>query len=149
MSPGRGAIFGALDRGSVREDAGVNSHRTTKVDPPRPLTQEEHDLLDFLLADGSTRNERLRGQLNYAFVTNECLDCPSIEIEVSGAELAAPGDALASEAEGLEQDGIPFHVLLHTRDGFLSLLDVFREDGNSLTTSQVSPGILLRSPVHR
>ena len=57
--------------------------------------------------------------------------CPTIELAVdrSSARAAPVRSRIPVEAGGVGADGKRLHVLLHVVDGFLSELEIFREDG--------------------
>lgn len=108
-----------------------NMHEIRKVEPARPLTPTERRLLDFLLRKPFPGRNDLKAQLGSVGVATECRICPTVELTVdrSSARAAPVRSRIPVEAEGVDVDGKRLHVLLHVVDGFLSELEVFREDG--------------------
>jgi hypothetical protein len=100
-----------------------------EIAPPRELTENESELLEFLLSAGFAGRDELRRQAAVARVSGE--DPPSIRlvVETGVAPPAKVTRRIPIEAEGTDRDGAPLHSLLHVVDGYLGELEVFREDG--------------------
>jgi hypothetical protein len=86
------------------------------VDPPRPLKDEERDILAFLLAEPFLGRDELREQLRTATVGAECVcGCRTVQFIVDESTPPIPeGTTLRVpvEAEAEDADGTPFWILL-------------------------------------
>ena len=100
---------------------------------PRPLTDEEHRVLDLLLAATFEGVEPLRAQSRVVQVVGRCkCGCPSIDLAVS---VEAPRSIRADGLVPVELNVAPIaeeppgQVILFVRDGKLSYLEyVFYDD---------------------
>ncbi len=97
---------------------------------PRPLTTNEHELIEALLGAVRSGVGRYIGQLESAEVVGGCgCGCPSIDLVVgskSGEGRAKP--VILADAESPE--GVPVGIILWARDGRLSGLEVHPWDGS-------------------
>jgi hypothetical protein len=94
---------------------------------PRPLGEEERELVDFLLA-GPLGNEELRLQARTARVVSHCsCGCRSVGLSVEGPGIAAPGTRswLGLAATDQSASGGRIEVTLHVVDGALDRLEVW------------------------
>lgn len=96
---------------------------------PRPLTAEEHDLIEAMLGALRSGVGRYIGQLEEAEVAGGCgCGCPSInfsaESTVTGTK---PIPVILADAESPE--GVPVGIILWARGGCLSGLEVHPWDG--------------------
>ena len=96
---------------------------------PRPLTPEEHELIEAMLGALRSGVSRFIGQLEVAEVSGGCgCGCPSINF---GSDWHDPGTAptpvILADAESPE--GVPVGVILWARGGRLSGLEVHPWDG--------------------
>ncbi len=109
-------------------------HDIRLITPPRRLTEREKEIFDFLLRKPFPGRDPLRQQVEVARVTSCCMHCPTITIapDTSTSPVADVLAVVPIEAEGLQDDGMRFHILLHVRQGFLSKLEFYREDGASI-----------------
>jgi len=99
-------------------------------DFPRPLTTEEHDLIEALLGAVRSGVGRYIGQLESAEVVGGCgCGCPSIDLEVESKGSDGPPTPLML-ADGESPEGIPVGVILWVRGGCLSGLEVHPWDGS-------------------
>jgi hypothetical protein len=91
---------------------------------PRPLTVDEHDLIEAMLGGVRSGISRFIGQLETAQVIGGCgCGCPSVNLMVdSKATEASPSAILLADAESPE--GVPVGVILWARSGCLSGLEV-------------------------
>jgi hypothetical protein len=91
--------------------------------------------LALLLSRPFVGREELRQQLRAARVTAVCrCGCRSILLEVDH-RLAPPAQVrrrIPIEATGADVDGMTIHLLLHVVGGYMTELEVFREDGEPL-----------------
>ncbi len=95
---------------------------------PRPLTADEHDLIEAMLGAVRSGVSRYIGQLEVAEVVG---GCPSINFTIASAVTeAAPSPVLVADAESPE--GVPVGVILWARGGCLSGLDVHPWDGTDV-----------------
>ncbi len=109
-------------------------HDMRQMTPPRKLMGDERAIFYFLLRKTFPGRESLRQQVEVASVTDYCVHCPTITL-VTDTSVCFPAEVLAVvpiEAEGVQDDGMRFHILLHVQRGFLSKLEFYREDGASI-----------------
>ena len=99
---------------------------------PRPLTAEEHDLIEAMLGAVRSGLSRYIGQLESAEVVGGCgCGCPSVDLLVASAVTdAAPSPVLLADAESPE--GVAVGVILWARNGQLSGLEVHPWDGTDV-----------------
>ena len=99
---------------------------------PRPLTANEHDLIEAMLGAVRSGVSRYIGQLETAEVVGGCgCGCPSIDFRIASAVTEeAPSPVLVADAESPE--GVPVGVILWTRGGCLSGLEVHPWDGSDV-----------------
>jgi hypothetical protein len=108
-----------------------NRHTFRTLQPARLLSKEEWAFLQFLLQSPFPGDKELQRQLDVARVSVECDTCPTIAftVDTSIAPPASLVDRVPIEAEssGAARDD-SIHVLLHVVDGYLSELEVYRND---------------------
>ena len=99
---------------------------------PRPLTADEHDLIEAMLGAVRSGVSRYMGQLEEAEVVGGCgCGCPSIDLMVASAvNDAAPSPLLLADAES--PGGVSVGVILWARGGCLSGLEVHPWDGTDV-----------------
>ncbi len=99
---------------------------------PRPLTVDEHDLIEALLGAVRSGVSRYIGQLELLEVVGGCgCGCPSIDISVvSDAADGKPTPVILADAES--PGGVPVGVILWARGGRLSGLEVHPWDGTDV-----------------
>ena len=99
---------------------------------PRPLTADEHDLIEAMLGAVRSGVSRYIGQLETAEVVGGCgCGCPSIDFRIASAVTEeAPSPVLVADAESPE--GVPVGVILWARGGCLSGLEVHPWDGSDV-----------------
>ena len=93
----------------------------------RPLTDQERQLLERLLARGTPEAAQYAGQLLQVRVVGRCgCGCPTIDLAVEGraASLGSP-TAILAEASGTSPEGVQFGIILDSREGLLSELEVY------------------------
>ena len=96
---------------------------------PRPLTADEHDLIEAMLGWLRSGVSRYIGQLESAEVIGGCgCGCPSIDLTGESMRAdASPTPVILADAESPE--GVPVGVILWERGGCLSGLEVHPWDG--------------------
>lgn len=109
-------------------------HQIRKLEQPRRLNDEEFRVLESLLSTDFCGQAELRHQLHSVRVVGECMSCPTLILTVSrsAADRAPVEHRVPVEAEGYDIDGMPIHFLLHVVDGYMSELEVYREDGEGI-----------------
>lgn len=104
----------------------------------RELTLPEKAVIQRLLeADFAGRFE-VQGQLSNVRVRRVDRE-GSLELRPADNSVPAPvAKRIPVEAEGLDEDGMCVHVLLHVVNGFVRELEVYKDDG-SLINQMPSP----------
>jgi hypothetical protein len=99
---------------------------------PRPLTADEHDLIEAMLGAVRSGVGRYIGQLESAKVVGGCgCGCPSIDLSTaSGVADKSPTPVILADAESPE--GVSVGVILWARGGCLSGLEVHPWDGSDV-----------------
>ncbi|SDJ37867.1 hypothetical protein SAMN05444157_3080 [Frankineae bacterium MT45] len=106
----------------------------------RPATQVEGAVLAALLGVSFAGRAELLDQI--ADLTVRRVDANgSLQLRGSGVPKAPVDRRVPVEAEFLDSDGMPVHLLLHVIDGALSELEIYREDSGTVL-SAVGPGEL-------
>lgn len=97
----------------------------------RPASAAERGLVAWLLQHAATaeRAAALLDAVQSLQVVDACdCGCPSVDFVREGQ---GAGAQIVAEAQGTQDDGCPLTVLLWTRDGVLSGLEVFDYDGGT------------------
>jgi hypothetical protein len=96
---------------------------------PRPLSSEEHDLIEAMLGAVRSGVSRYIGQLEVAEVISTCgCGCPSINLIAESTDTDNPPmPVILADAESPE--GVAVGVILWARGGCLSGLEVHPWDG--------------------
>lgn len=112
-----------------------------KIPEKRDLNGDERALIERLLSNDFPGRSGLAVQLAKAKVAYECeCGCPSIILELSpDAVTASVLQRVPVEAETLDFDGMGIHALLHTANGFLRELEIFREDSGPINSLPPAP----------
>jgi hypothetical protein len=99
---------------------------------PRPLTADEHDLIEAMLGAVRSGVSRYIGQLESAEVIGGCgCGCPSIDLAAESASTGtSPIPVILADAES--PGGVPVGVILWARGGCLSGLEVHPWDGSDV-----------------
>lgn len=100
-----------------------------RLEKPRPLSQRERDVLEYLLSLDFPGVSELREQAKHVSVVAESDHCPTIDLVVdhSKAKPAKVSDILPVTT--YTKDDVNFvHVNLFVRDGWLSEIDVGHYD---------------------
>ena len=103
------------------------SHKRAVPDTFRPMAAEERELPTALPREEFPGQSALLRQARQA-TARSIDDDGSLEFDVADASAASVGRRIPVEAELDDVDGVVIHVLLHVLDGFLSELEVYRED---------------------
>jgi hypothetical protein len=107
----------------------------------RPLRPDERRLLGWLLEHGTPAAASYAAQLPMVTVVSHCgCGCPTIDLAVDGraAPLSSPSDILA-DAVGVSPEGVRVGVILHSREGMLSELEVYSVAGHQGTFALPRP----------
>ena len=94
---------------------------------PRPLTQEDQTLLEWLIANGSPHGNQYVSQIAEVSLVGRCTcGCPTIDLALGGRKQkkTAPSEILA-DFVGRTPEGIEVGVVLHAREGEISELEVY------------------------
>ena len=106
------------------------THRIEDLSEPRPLRSGDVRVLELLLSEEFPGHTDLLAQIPSLQLVAICSDCPSAEFTLAApARLADTHERVPVEARGLDEDGVPIHLLVHVKDGAVSGIEVFREDG--------------------
>jgi hypothetical protein len=98
----------------------------------RQLTRTENGLMQRLMVGEFPGKDQITRQL--ANCQARTIDEEgSLEIKVDRAAVAAPvKKRIPVEAEGVDADGVLIHMLLHTGEGFVKELEIYKEDGSAI-----------------
>ncbi len=109
----------------------------------RFLSNEEHALLEWLLAHGGPNAGPYAAQVPRVSVVSRCgCGCPTIDLAVDGVETFG-GSELIADFEGRSPEGLRVGVILHAREGQLSELEVYPIDEAKGPFALPSPSTLL------
>lgn len=103
--------------------------------PPRPLTKDQGELLEFLLSEPFPGRDELQSQLATARVTAECsCGCRSsaLDVDRSASPPVRSIERIPVEAEGADVDGTEVDLLLHVVGGYMNELEIFRVDSKPI-----------------
>ena len=96
-----------------------------------PLDHESKEILQALMKAPFPGREEIARQVSVAVGRridgHGCLDLSAVETVRAEVVRRIP-----VEAEVSDVDGVTIHVLLHVVDGYISALDIYREDGGDL-----------------
>ncbi len=107
-----------------------------RVPDARERTSKERLLLERLLLHGTAESGPYVEQFPRVTVASRCgCGCPTIDLAVEGrvASLGSP-TVILSEAGGVSPEGISFGIILHSREGLISELEVYPIDGEGAFT---------------
>src|SRR6266487_4462699 len=105
------------------------NERTFFVEEQRNLSTEEINLIEWLLIN--TKHSELIEQIEKAKVISKCsCGCPTVDLEVAGVDKQPIN--LHLSASGYSPEGILVGIILHVRNGLLSELEVYSEDGTKI-----------------
>ena len=98
----------------------------------RPLSQAERTLLEWLLGQGGPDASKYAAQIENLHVLSRCgCGCPTVDFALhSGRKVGA--SHIVAEAGGKSPEGISVGVILHAREGELSELEVYSNQGLDL-----------------
>jgi hypothetical protein len=101
-----------------------------KISTPRPLTTEELELLNWLLARGLPEAKTFAPQVKKIRASRWCdCGCPSIALHVDeGAPLGTSSNRVIADVDGMTSEGKRIGVLLFQKDGRLTILEVYSMD---------------------
>jgi hypothetical protein len=105
------------------------NERTFFVEEYRNLSTKEINLIEWLLIN--TKHSELIEQIENAKVISKCnCGCPTVDLEVANVDNQSINFHLS--ASGYSPEGIPVGVILHVRNGVLSELEAYSEDGTKV-----------------
>jgi hypothetical protein len=107
-------------------------HIAGRIEDRRELTPRERQLLEELLRRSRSTSAEHFAQLSGVSVISRCgCGCPTIDLAVSGHSPAPPSESttIIADGEARTPEGVLAGVILHTRRGFLSELEVYSMEG--------------------
>ena len=111
----------------------------------RSLSAQERTLIEWLLVNGGVPDARsYLNQVPRARVVSRCTcGCPTIDVALDGHLSGRKGGSdIVADVEGISPEGGLVGVILHSRDGELSELEVYSIDGLSDRFSLPTPDLL-------
>jgi hypothetical protein len=96
----------------------------------RPLSLEERRLIEWLLAHGIEGAQDYVSQLDQLSVVAHCgCGCPTIDLGFGGAKQRTIGPShILADFVGITPEHVKVCIILHTREGKLSELEIFSID---------------------
>jgi hypothetical protein len=93
----------------------------------RPLTSEETNLLEWLIANGKPETQQYSSQLSQIRVVARCTcGCPTLDLALAGRSERSTGPSeILADFDGTTDEGVPVGVILHAREGEISELEVY------------------------
>lgn len=108
-------------------------HLIKDLMPPRKLSSFEYRLLSHILSHNFVGQSELFRQIDYAEVASECETCRTVEFVIPPTYLRANVTRrVPVEAVGEDSDGVKIHFLVHVIDGYISELEIYREDSKNI-----------------
>lgn len=97
----------------------------------RPLRPEERRLIEWLLEHGTPSVAAYAAQLGFTTVVSRCAcGCPTIDLAVDGRAAAlSSGSLILADVMGVTPEGVRVAVILHSREGLLSELEIISAAG--------------------
>lgn len=113
---------------STQMDASPN-----RIPENRLLNPEERTLIEWLLANGNPVSAAYLEQLEGLHVVSHCgCGCPTVDLAVGDAQASTTGASqILADFSGITPDGIQVGVILHARQGKISELEVYSEEGRT------------------
>ena len=104
----------------------------------RPLSPDERALIEWLIANGVPEAKGFAHQLEGLHVVGRCgCGCPTVDLATADDDASTTGPShILAEFLGLTPQGSEVGVILHTREGKLSELEIYEleEPARSLPT---------------
>jgi hypothetical protein len=117
-------------------DTGTEHTYWRVIDPPRPLTRWERDVLNRLLSLPFPGHHRVLEQVRAALVREDSTRNPSVILTIPRHIAPVLDEAgqlemgvIPVELAGKDADGMEIGVVLGWRAGYIDFLDVHRYDG--------------------
>lgn len=108
------------------------------VEDHRDLSTKEINLIKWLLT--KTNHSEFIEQIGKTKVVSKCsCGCPTVDLEVEGYE--SKPITLVLSAEGFSPEGIAVCVILHVRNGLVSELEVYSQNGTKVFGLPVIDGL--------
>jgi hypothetical protein len=112
------------------------NHTSSNIEIDRPLTSEEHSVVQWLLEHGGEGNAKFLEQLGRARVASLCgCGCASIDFAVSGKRPDDLTMRTLSDYQWRDDHGHLFGAYVFEQDGLLAGLDLWSIDGQSTPTA--------------
>ena len=130
VMPGVGCLSGMADDLTIPER--------------RKLSLDERKLIEWLLTNGTTEARSFASQLPLLTVVSRCTcGCPSVDLAIGERESRTVGaSTILADAIGHSPDGSAVGVILHARQGEISELEVYSQDGEAKIFSLPKPEML-------
>jgi hypothetical protein len=106
---------------------------SNRIPDNRLLNPEERMLIEWLLANGTPEAGVYVQQLKDLHVVSHCgCGCPTVDLAVGDAQASTTGASqILADFGGITPDGIQVGVILHARQGKISELEVYSEEGRT------------------
>ena len=118
----------------------MTAQKTSPEESFRPLAEEERKLIKRLLELNFEGRDALAQQL--ATATAKRLENGALILEIpESAPLAVVRGRVPVEAEGVDEDGVRLHFLLHVVAGRLAELELYRDDGQRIRSIPEAAGL--------
>ncbi|MEJ7698978.1 MAG: hypothetical protein WKF71_04940 [Pyrinomonadaceae bacterium] len=77
--------------------------------------------------------KELQKQIDESLVSYECENCPTVELIVNHSVASAEVKRrVPVEGEIFDEDGVKIHFLVHVVEGYLSEIEIFRDDSGKI-----------------
>ena len=121
----------------------AREHSTSDIFEDRPLSDEEHSLVRWMLEHGESHAPSFLSQLEQARVSSRCrCGCASVNFSVAGTESSVTGMDILSDYVWEDAEGHKFGAFVFARGGLLAGLDLYSVDGAVTPTWLPSSGQL-------
>ena len=108
------------------------NHTSSKTETDRPLSTDEHTIVQWLLEHGDGDNAKFLEQLERARVARLCdCGCASVDFSVNGKRPQHFAMRTLSDYQWRDEHGNLFGVFVFEQDGLLAGLDLWSIDGQS------------------
>ena len=118
------------------------NHTSSNIEIDRPLTSEEHSVVQWLLEHGEADNAKFLEQLEQARVASLCgCGCASIDFAVGGKRPIHPAIRTLSDYQWRDAHGHLFGAYVFEQDGKQLLDSLITEnkvlEGDSITVKRI------------
>jgi len=108
----------------------------------RPLKTHERELLKKLLEPEFPGRDELRNQLN-SVTAKQVFEDGTLDLQCDPSPPAPVKSRVPTEGTCVDSDGVEIHVLLHVKDGAMSELEIFKDDGSLVLNPPVARDLVL------